>query len=57
MHKLKQQGRTKLHYLTEEEFKKLSKDEVNMQIALGLRSCKTLGDVIELLQDVREHEK
>lgn len=47
----------KLNYLTDKELKSLSRDDANLQIALGLRSCKTLADVTELLQDVRVHEK
>ena len=47
----------KLNYLTDEEFKTLSREEIDLQIALGLRSCKTLKDVTELLEDLRQHEK
>ena len=46
----------KLNYLTPEEFK-MSKDEVNMQVVLGLQSCKTKKDVSDLLDDIRAHER
>jgi hypothetical protein len=49
-------SKVKLNYLTPEEFK-LSKEEVNMQIVLGLQSCKTKKDVSDLLDDVRAHER
>ncbi len=45
-----------LHYLTTSELE-LSREEVNLQIALGLESCKTKEDVCELLEDVRAHER
>lgn len=44
------------NYLTEDEAK-MDRDLVNAQILLGLKTCKTGGDVIELLNDVREHER
>jgi|GEM_PF-5925568 hypothetical protein len=47
----------KLNYLTEQEFKSLYSEQIDLQIALGLKSCKTLKDVTELLHDVREHQK
>ena len=43
----------KLNYLTEEEAK-MSKDEILLQIVLGLQTCKTKGKVIKLLEDVYE---
>lgn len=46
----------KLKYLTEEETK-MSRDDVNMQITLGLQTCKTKADVCELLNDVRIDER
>lgn len=50
-------SKPKLNYLTGDEFENLSREDVNMQIALGLRSCKTLKDVTKLLDDIRAHEK
>jgi len=44
-----------LNYLTEKEME-MSRDEVNLQIVLGLQSCETKEDVCHLLDDVREHE-
>lgn len=44
-----------LNYLTEAELE-LSREEVNLQIATGLESCKTKAEVCELLDDVRAHE-
>ena len=29
----------------------------DMAIAIGLGTCETIGDVLELLQDVRQHER
>ena len=46
-----------LHYLTPEDFAMLHTESVDLQVALGLQSCKTLGDVAELLQDIRLHER
>jgi hypothetical protein len=53
--------------MTEEQkksFKYMSSSEAVMppkwfdaQIALGLKSCKTIGEVCELLEDVRKHER
>ncbi len=45
----------KYNYLTEKE-SKMSRDEVNLQIALGLNNCNTISDVKDLLNDVRKHE-
>ena len=44
------------HYLTEQEMN-MSEKEVNLQIALGLKSCNTLDDVCKLLNDVRLNER
>ncbi len=43
-------------YLTKEELT-MDRQSVNLQIVLGIPSCNTKGDVCELLDDVREHEK
>ena len=43
-------------YLTNDEMK-MGRREVNLQIALGLKSCKTIKDVCDLLNDVRKHER
>ena len=45
-----------LNYLTEQETK-MTEKEVNLQVALGLKSCKTLDDVCQLLNDVRVYER
>jgi hypothetical protein len=51
-----EQKNTKLNYLSPKEAE-LPKDMVDLQIVLGLQSCKTKQDVIELLEDVRQHER
>ena len=51
-----QQKPLKLKYLTEKETE-MSDAEINLQVALGLRSCETLGDVCKLLDDVRVCER
>ena len=43
----------KLNYLTEEEAK-MPLDMALVQIALGLQTCKTKGEVVELLKDAVE---
>ena len=45
-----------MSYATEEEFK-MDRKSFNLQIVLGLKTCKTKGDVIELFNEVREHER
>ena len=45
-----------MNYLTEEELK-MNRKLVNLQIALGLQTCKTKGEVSRLLDDIREHER
>ena len=50
------QKRQDLHYLTEEEFK-MPQKMVDLQVVLGLQSCKSKSDVVELLSDIREHER
>lgn len=44
------------NYLTEEE-SKMPDEMVDLQVVLGLQSCKTKKDVRELLQDIRTREK
>ncbi len=43
-------------YLTENDVK-MSSDCVDLQIVFGLQSCKTKKDVLDLLHDVRQHER
>jgi len=45
-----------MNYLTEDEMQ-MSEDMVDLQIALGLQSCKTKGTAVSLLKDVRMHER
>jgi len=52
----------KYNYITEKEleifgFTRKGAKLFDMQIALGLKTCKTVEDVLELLQDVRQHER
>lgn len=47
---------SKYNYLTDDEAK-MPSELVDHQILLGLKTCKTGKDVIDLLQDVRTHEK
>ena len=51
-----EQKNVKLNYLSLKETE-MPKDMIDMQIVLGLQSCKTKQDVIELLEDVRQHER
>jgi len=46
----------KWNYLTEKEAK-MTADLVDLQIVLGFQTCKTKQDAINLLKDVRQHEK
>ena len=46
----------KWNYLSDEEAK-MKPELVDLQIVLGLQSCKTKKDVMDLLQDVRQHER
>ena len=46
----------KWNYLSEQEAK-MEPKLVDLQIVLGLEYCKTKKDVLELLQDVRQHER
>lgn len=48
--------RLKWFYLTEKEAK-MDSDSVDLQIVLGLQTCKTKQDVLNLLKDVRQHER
>ncbi len=50
------QKHQKLQYLTEKELE-MPKEMVDLQIVLGLQSCKTKSDVVQLLSDAREHER
>ena len=52
----KEQEKDKIKYLTEEE-KKMPKDLMLLQISLGLQSCKTKGDVVDLLNEVYDISK
>ena len=46
----------KWNYLTEKEAQ-MDPGLVDLQIAIALQSCVTKKDVMELLQDVRQHER
>lgn len=46
----------KWNYLTEQE-SKMEPELVDLQIVFGLQRCETKGDVLKLLQDVRQHER
>jgi len=46
----------KWNYVTEDEAK-FEPDWFDLQIVLGLQTCKTKGDVLRLLKDVRRHER
>ena len=46
----------KWNYLSEQEAK-MEPALVDLQIVLGLEHCKTKKDVLELLRDVRQHER
>ena len=53
---------SKYNYMSEKELKTFGYTTegakwFDMQIALGLRSCETFEDVLELLLDVRQHER
>lgn len=41
----------KTSYLTEEE-RKMPIEAILLQVALGLQTCKTKGDVVDLLREV-----
>jgi len=43
-------------YLTNDEMK-MGRREVNLQIALGLKSCEIIKEVCDLLNEVRRHER
>lgn len=46
----------KTNYLTPKEME-MSREDVDLQICLGIQSCKSKGAVFELLSDVRKHEQ
>lgn len=46
----------KWHYVTDKEAL-FNPANFDLQIALGLRTCKTIQDVLNLLKDVRQHER
>ena len=46
----------KWFYLTEKEAE-MDSTLVDLQIVLGLQTCKTKQDTLNLLKDVRQHEK
>ena len=46
----------KWNYLTEKEIE-MTPDLVDLQIILGLQTCQKKEDVLELLKDVRQHER
>lgn len=45
------------NYMTEEEAKTFTPEMFDIQIVLGLRTCQTVDDVLQLLKDVRKHER
>jgi len=47
----------KWNYITNKEAQNLTPDEFDLQIVLGLQGCETKKDVMELLKDVRQHER
>jgi len=47
----------KWNYATDKEAQSLKPNEFDLQIVLGLQSCKTKKDVMTLLKDVRQHER
>ena len=49
-------NKEKYNYLTSDEAN-MSNEEINLQISLGLQSCKTKKDVCDLLEDIRTHER
>jgi len=46
----------KWYYMAEAEIS-LSPEDFDLQIVLGLQTCKTKQDVLNLLKDVRQHER
>ena len=46
----------KWNYATDKEAK-MKPDLFDLQIVLGLQSCETKNDVMNLLKDVRQHER
>ena len=49
-------NKEKYNYLTSDEAN-MSNEGINLQISLGLQSCKTKKDVCDLLEDIRTHER
>ena len=49
-------NKEKYNYLTSDEAN-MSNERINLQISLGLQSCKTKKDVCDLLEDIRTHER
>jgi len=47
----------KWNYATDKEAQTMTPTEFDLQIVLGLQSCKTKKDVMDLLKDVRQHER
>ena len=45
------------NYLIDAEMAWDNPKDVDRQIAIGLRTCKTVEQVMKLLADVREHER
>ncbi len=45
------------NYMTEEEAKTFTPEMFDIQIVLGLKTCQTVDDVLQLLKDVRKHER
>lgn len=46
----------KWYYLTGKEVN-MSSDDIDLQCVLGLQSCKTKADVLEIFHDIRQHER
>lgn len=47
----------KWNYATDKEAQALNPNEFDLQIVIGLQTCKTKKDVMDLLKDVRQHER
>jgi len=46
----------KYNYMTKDE-QKFDRKMFDLQVTLGLQTCKTKGEVVKLLHDVRLHER
>lgn len=44
-------------YLSKDEIRMLSREEVNLQIVMALPTCRTRGDACELMDEIRRHER